>query len=476
MNTITEIAPISWDEIINHPPVPNPRSPHPRCFLAVGFQLFNAATSDRTGDVLRAPGEMGEVTLCHCRIDRSPSDSWLVIARTNHGEYLATQLREFKPTNSMVTIDGVSGEVVLGHSQRTELLNTLVGLYQRQREETRLIRSTAVRIPPQASSLIAYAEAGRENATRRVGLSSRVTVAREKPIKNGKQRTIVTASVTVSGSRAKKSHLRMDEPMLPGLVQAPLSELPQLVVESLSRVLTTRGLQAVYAGINLVMRAGTIELDEDGNFSDAFRLQVMDIIGMPSATANATQRGAVRDALMLLVHAEIMVQESRTGRTEFIPMLMRASYYEADNADGTRRAKQLAINPLVLPEGQGGKSWLVPEALLQISDEADRDSTMRLLGLTLAHRVGMGSQGKSERLQLLATRAGCWNALVRNSRERGGKSAMHTLNKTLHKLRALPYRGGEVDIIGSTVIEGTTLGTAMVHYGTSKPTWAKSSQ
>jgi hypothetical protein len=156
-------------------------------------------------------------------------------------------------------------------------------------------------------------------------------------------------------------------------------------------------------------------------------------------------------------------------------MLVRQSYYGADNADGTPRPRVLAINPMVLPEGQDGNSWMVPEVLLQISDEQDRHGIMRLLGLAMAHRRSMGTQGKSERLQLLAQRAGCWNTLVRTSTHNGAKSAMHTLNNTLHKLRALPYRGGVVDIIGSTVIEGSTLGTSIVRYGTEQPIWAKSS-
>ena len=118
----------------------------------------------------------------------------------------------------------------------------------------------------------------------------------------------------------------------------------------------------------------------------------------------------------------------------------------------------------------------MPEALLQISDEADRDGITRQLGFAMAHRVGMGSQGKTEKFQLLAMRAGCWATLVRTSTHDGPKYALSAINKSLHKLRAVPYRGGVVDIIGSTVIEGTTLGTAIVRYGTNKPTWAKSSQ
>lgn len=477
MNTITEIAPIQWHEIINHPPLPNPRAPQPRCFCAVGATRIGSATSDQVGDVLRSPdGQPWAIVLCHCSIEHTPDSGWVVIARTDSGEYLVTELYEFGVPTQVIP---QGGEVELAPHRRTdqrgEMLAALASLYQRQCAETTALRTSAVVIPPTASGLLAFTEAGRGQSIRSDSLAERLTTTRERTVKSRKERTIVTARVKLPQSRAMELRLRVDEPLLPGLIQAPLSDLPQLVAESLSQLLKPRGLQAVYAGINLVMRAGTIELGEDGNFSDAFRLQVMDIIGMPSAKANATQRKVVSDALSVLIHAEIMVQETRTDRTKFIPMLMRASYYEADNVDGTRRAWELAINPLVLPEDQGGRSWLVPEALLQIPDEDDRDGTTRQLGFAMAHRVGMGSQGKSEKFQLLAMRAGCWATLVRTSTHDGPKYALSAINKSLHKLRAVPYRGGVVDIIGSTVIEGTTLGTAIVRYGTNKPTWAKSS-
>ena len=231
--------------------------------------------------------------------------------------------------------------------------------------------------------------------------------------------------------------------------------------------------QAVLAGMSLVFKESGARLDDDGELPDKFRLEVMRVMGMPSRAASAAQRQLVRDAMQFLVHAEVLVKPVGDKRAEYLPILVRESY--VDTPDATeRRPGMLMLNRHLLPAMDSGHRWLVPEALFQVSDDADRDGVTRLLGFQLAHRLGMGTSGH-ERLELMLRRAGLWEWAQKQARVQRGTYVMDTLRRALDELRALPHAGhAPADIVGGTVIVGTELSEGRVEYRDAPP-WTRSS-
>jgi hypothetical protein len=340
-------------------------------------------------------------------------------------------------------------------------------LYQRQR----LTRDTALPVPVHAGALQQAVAGGRDHGARKAALAARVR-AKVDIVFDPDRRERVTVEVVLSKVRAMRLRLRADDPVFPQLASAPKHELPALVGEAMARMLPVRAYQAVLAGMSLVYRDGGVEL-EDGELSDAFRLAVMRTMGMPSRAASKAQRELVRGAMEFMVHAEVMVKPVGEKSPEYLPILVRTSY--ADDPDTkVRRARGLMLNPKLLPEMDEGRRWLVPEALFQVSDDADRDGVTRLLGFQLAHRLGMGTSGH-ERLELMLKRAGLWEWARAQSKTQRGSYVIDALRAGLDTLRALPHAGhAPADIVGGTVIVGTELATARVEYRDS-PAWARSS-
>ena len=341
-------------------------------------------------------------------------------------------------------------------------------LYQRQR----LTRDTALPVPVQAAALQRALAGGRDHDARSAALASRAR-AKVETYFTREKRERVTVELVLPKVRGMRLRLRAEHPVFPQLASAPKHELPALVGEAMARALPVRGYQAVLAGMSLVYREGGTKLDEEGELPSALRLEVMRVMGMPSRSASKAQREIVLGAMQFLVHAEVLVKPVGEKAAEYLPILVRTSYLDEPGTE-ERRAGELMMNPKLMPAMDEGRRWLVPEALFQVSDDADRDGVTRLLGFQLAHRLGMGTTGH-ERLELMLRRAGLWEWAQKQARAQRGTYVIDALRTGLDTLRALPHAGhAPADIVGGTVIVGTELATAVVEYRDA-PSWASSS-
>lgn len=355
-----------------------------------------------------------------------------------------------------------------------ERLSLYAIVYQRSQRE----RDKTLPVPVQAGALQLLAAGGRTAALRGEGLAQRVEVKTERKVRNGRGTDLVAVSIRPPrGVRCQALQVRCEEPLLPGLAAAPRSELPMLVGEALGRTVGPRGLQTILAGMALVLKQQVVELDpETGKVPDAFRCEVMRIMGMPSREASQRQRAVVDDALQFLVHAELEVAPvGRKSRpTEYVPLLARSSHLDAEPG-AERRPYRLHVNPLVLPEAQDGHRWRVPEALFQVSDDADRDGVVRLMGFQLAYRLGMGTIGH-ENLRKFLQRAGLWEWAVKADKTQRGGYALRVIRKALDELRALPWIDeAPADIAGGTIIAGDKIEDATIRYR-EPPAWSRSSK
>lgn len=378
-----------------------------------------------------------------------------LVARTPSGEYEVAPLMPFDFTEE----------------ERVSLYAIVYQRSQREREKT-------LPVPVQAGALLRLGAGGRMAGLRAEALAERVEVKTERKVRSGRGVDLVAVSIrNPHGVKCQALQVRCEEPLLPGLAAAPRSELPMLVGEALARTVGPRGLQTILAGMALVYKNQVVELDpETGKVPDAFRCEVMRIMGMPSREASQRQRAVVDEALQFLVHAELEVAPvGRKNRpTEYVPLLARSSHLDAEPG-AERRPFKLHVNPLVLPEVQNGHRWWVPEALFQVSDDDDRDGVKRLMGFQLAYRLGMGTDGH-ENLRKFLQRAGLWEWALRADRMQRGGYALRVLKKALDELRALPWSGeAPADIAGGTIIAGDKLDAATLRY-LEPPAWCRSSK
>jgi hypothetical protein len=337
----------------------------------------------------------------------------------------------------------------------------------------RWTHDSALPVPVEAGAIQRLLSGGRELEARKSALSTRVRakVDTEFHAQRGK-REVVTVELVVPKVRGMKLRIRAEHPIFPELASADKRELPALVGEALARAMQVRAYQAVLAGMSLVFKEGGVRL-EDGELPDKFRFEVMRVMGMPSRAASAAQRQLVRDAMQFLVHAEVLVKPTDGARADYLPILVRHGYAD-DPTQAERRPSLLALNPELMPAMDSGHRWLVPEALFQVSDDADRDGVTRLLGFQLAHRLGMGTSGH-EKLEKMLRRAGLWEWAQRQDKSRRGTYVMDALRRALDELRALPHAGhAPADIVGGTVIVGTELSDGRVEYHDAPP-WTRSS-
>ena len=467
-----------WSDIIAHPPIGLVRTF--KCSVRRGERIGDTTASGGLDSVLTVTGERSRgvapdgvpfvvepaltIGQGHATIGERDGHA-VVTVRTHDGEYEAgLMFGEVKGRNMPEW--RVSDEAVKYSAQVT----LHAALYQRQRQA----RESAVAVPIQAGAVVPLTSAGRSATKRALTMGSRVDVEVTRPVIAKRQREVVTVTVKLpQRSRAKGVRVVADEPMFPELVGAERRQLPALAGEALARVLTPRGLQAVLAGMAIVYSAGSVELDDDGELPAKFRTRVMELMGMPSHRASASQREIVANALRVLVHAELQVTAT-TGESEYLPILVRHGYHD-DPSASERRAKHVGLNPTLLSDQAMGRRWLVPEALFQVGDTEDADGVLRLMGLGLSYRLGMGTKSTKERLKLLALRSGCWEWIERTASKRGWPHVMRELVGVFDRLRALPHGDGRTDVIGSTRIVGTTMEDAVVVYS-EPPAWARSSE
>lgn len=384
----------------------------------------------------------------HARVEERDGRAILLV-RTPSGEYRACPLMPRDCTTE-------------------EWLGVHAVLHQRQR----MTRDSALPVPVQAGALQRMMAGGRELSARGAVLAGRVRAKVDKVFTDNGKRERVTVELVVPKVRGMKLRVRAEHPVFPELASADRHQLPALVGEAMARALPVRAYQAALAGMSLVFKSNGARL-EDGELPDKFRLEVMRIMGMPSRAASATQRQLVRDAMQFIVHTEVLVKPEGDRCAEYLPILVRESYMDEPGVP-ERRAGMLMMNRHLLPAMEDGRRWLVPEALFQVSDDADRDGVTRLLGFQLAHRLGMGTTGH-EKLELMLRRAGLWEWAQEQARAQRGSYVMDKLRSGLDELRALPHAGhAPADIVGGTVIVGTELASAVVEYRDAPP-WTHSS-
>lgn len=467
---------IPWSDIAGHEPIHLPPGTN-----------FNAHRNKRIGDtravgddILLNPPPIHEFTdedlmtpeamraamarypinaeYAHLRVERR-GDNGVVIARTPSGEWACTvtwcNLPALQLVNEEMHVERINA------GARRIATSMMAAIYQRQL----LARESALVLPTRASALLPFTGTGRNAMQRARELSKRIEVDAVRRIVSSRERDQVTATLVLKGHRGTRSQLVAEEALLP-FASAPREELPMLAGEELARRLPPRGMQAVLASMGLIYRMGRVDLDADGELPTKFRTEVMRIMGMPSRTASKAQRDGVRDALEVLVHGEFRVTPARGGDGTYIPLAVRLE--ERDGPDGTRLPVSIAMNPLLMGELEAGRCWRIPEALFQVDDR--RDGLVALLGLALAFRLAMGTKG-GEALVKLLRRFGGLGHVERIAGKQGQRHALDMLGGFLEELRALPWEGGRVDIVGGVRIEGDTLDTATVIYE-APPSWA----
>ena len=445
----------TWEEIKAHPPIKGARDAR---FFAVRTKRVGEATSEGL-DILSSephafdPFPLESAHLVMEEVDGRPR----VTARSPSGEF------EIRALAQVITKQSALGE---SHALFSWALLAHAALFQRQAHA----RATAMDVPFQVHSIMGFSSAGRHRATRLAVVRERVAVRAETQVKGGRAREMVTVSVKMPIGHTMNLRLRVDEPLLHGLAARPRCELGALVGEALTRVLTTRGVQVVLAAMSLILKEGVVELTPEGEFPKAFRFAVHNLIAMPAKNASKAQAQMVRDSLSLLLHCELEIR-TEEGKVKYRPLLVRNEYYDAPSKEGTRRPASLSINPLFID----GRGWKIPEALIQVTDERDKDGLLRHLGLPMCFRIGMGTTGR-QRLELLARRGGCWERLQAIEKQEGKSAAMKVVRGILSTLRALPHGvdATATDIIGSAAIHGESVATAMITYGKARPAWARS--
>jgi hypothetical protein len=465
-----------WADIVNHPPIPvrsgvyfnasRLRRIGDTCAtgddILVNTPDFHADLDTSTPEALRASMVKWEARAerGHIRVEEREGGC-VAIARTPSGEWEcmvtwcsheALQLRE----------EDWNHERIEGAAMRLSLAMH-AAIYQRQLHA----RATALTLPQRAQSVLAFSGSGRDAARRGAELARRLEVDARRTIVGSRQREQVTATLVLKGYRGTSAQLVAEEALLP-FASAPRSELAMLAGEALARRLPVRGMQAVLAAMALTYRDGEVELREDGTLPDKFRTEVMRIMGMPSRSASKAQRDTVREALAVLVHGELKVSPIRGGSDKYVPLMVRTEYH--DGPGGERRPSSLAVNRRIIGELRDGRRWIVPEALFQVDDR--RDGLTALMGIALAFRVGMGTT-KPEALVKLLRRCGCLDTVERMAGKQGHPYALRMVADALDELRAIPWEGQRVDIVGGARIDGATIDRARVIYE-APPSWASS--
>jgi hypothetical protein len=415
-----------------------------------------------------------EVSRGLARIERADDGRPAVYMRTKEGEYRAFICGvpdavgpEMKmPDSFSVMSDGPPFAVSKGVADVHAVgLRWHAALLQRQRAT----RAEAALLPVSAFATSLMSGAGRTSQQRADVMRSRVREARvDRPIVEGRQRDMVTVELAVPRGRGARLKMVADAGVFPEFREVPRAQLAQAVGTELARRISPRGVQAMMAGLSLIFSTNGLELDEDGKVPKRFRLDVMDMIGMPSARASKAQRDMVADTLALLVDAEVQVTSRHGRRTEYIPLLTKHAFMDAPSAP-ERRATRVRVNEVLLPENTAGRLMRLPRPLLRIPDEDDGAGTLRMLGFRAAFRLCMGTEG-TERLTAFARAAGVEEWMRRTAEHDGMAAVLTELRRNLDRLRSL---GGE-DIVGGMTIVGDTLDDAVVEYR-QPPAWADSS-
>lgn len=425
------------------------------------------------------------------RIERGPDGMPRVILRTREGEYEGWICGcEGMDPPELIEWTGPNGgrlEKVVGMSPE-ELRNLQVGWHAAMLARQRVTRETALVVRPQAVALMGLAAGGRDDQARIGTLKRRLKSSTRRVLVKGNVTDLVTVDVIVpKSSKAARLRVRADAKLFPIGTKDELLFPPDALADPvpkedvkpaigraiLAAVGSARGLQTFLAGMAVIEHEGGLEIGEDGKVPKAFRLAVMDLMGMPTRTANGRQRKDVEHVLSFLLDAELVVstyRKGKRGKPKYVPFLVRQEFHDhPDEATGRGKPNFVVLNDRLLPGAGGEKSWRIPKALIRIEDRADGDGVKRLMGFRIGFRTGMGTgrrrNGNHENLETFLKLAGLWDWVRENIKSHGEPWVMRTLRAKLDELRALPMAGfAAQDVAGGTEIEGERIEGAVIRY------------
>lgn len=287
-------------------------------------------------------------------------------------------------------------------------------------------------------------------------------------------KVVVSPHMPARASEAMYGEIVDTSPTLWPLI-GPEDDMQALYMEVLVQTLKGRNLMRLLGYVALVHERGGVELDGD-ELPKSLRCDVMELTGYSSSAASAAQRVEYRRIAHVVRHWMWMVEPHADGRRrpkrrpERVPLLVTTSLEAASD-----RAVRMAVNPLVL---EGGRTMYVPRPLLAVTDEADADGSLRMLGVGIVSRLALsgadhGRLRKGESLVKALDRLALRGKLLDRYQERGAASAQQWLDGLLDRLRDI----GHANLIGDTRVEwGTGRGwmtDAVLHYGSEQPGWMR---
>lgn len=259
----------------------------------------------------------------------------------------------------------------------------------------------------------------------------------------------------------------------------PEDDVQALYMEVLVHRLSAPNLMRVLGHVALVHERGGVELDND-ELPKSLRCDVMELTGCSSHTASAAQRATYIACGHIVRHWQWMVEPHSTHggrgkgrpvrRPERVPLLLASSLEPASD-----KALRMVVNPLVL---KGGHTMLIPRALFAVTDDTDRDGSVRKFGVGIVSRLMLSAKDHSrlrrgealgkalERYMLL----GKFDEVYARD---GAAGAQRWLDGLLDRLRDI----GHANLIGDTRVEWGTgkrwRDDATLHYGTEQPGWMR---
>ena len=456
----------TFQEVMSHPPVDGVES---LSVLALANERIGDTCASGNDIVMIIPDPMRVDALvvrhihAHIRVIQhtiNGEETARLMARTPEGEFNVVPISTASTPNQGFP----SADALLAHH-----LKLFAAIYQRELR----VKESAVTLPHQVGSVLGFATAGRHHEFRSPVLAKRLKVTTDSRIIDRRQREMVTATLVIKHHRGRGARLVAEaQALLPSIVGAKREDLPKLVGEELARRMKPRQVQAILAAFAVTHRIGSLQLETDGTMPDKFRTEVMRVMGMPSHTANKRQADDVREALEVVIHGQFQVSPVNGGPDEFIPLMARTKFIGHPD-DGIQSPLALIVNPALMGDVSKGRTWRFPEAMLHEFPD-DRDGMKTLMALGLGFRLAMGTKGTHEALERFLRRSGCHEAVMSMATKEGMPHAMKRLRAILDDLRAKPWDGQRVDVIGGIRIEGASIDKARLVYD-APPSWALSS-
>lgn len=259
----------------------------------------------------------------------------------------------------------------------------------------------------------------------------------------------------------------------------PENDVQALYMEVLVHRLSAPNLMRVLGHVALIHERGGVELEGD-ELPDRLRCEVMELTGCSSRRANKVQRATYMKCGHIVRHWQWMVEQHSTHggkgkgrpvrRPERVPLLVTTSLEAASD-----RAVRMAVNPLVLV---GGHTMLIPRALFAVTDDMDRDGSMRKFGVGIVSRLMLSAKDhnrlrKGEALSKALERYMLLGKFDEVYARDGASGAQRWLDGLLDRLRDI----GHANLIGDTRVEWGKgkrwRDDATLQYGSEQPGWMR---